>query len=124
MVAGNPTIFTSSNGDMTLPQIESQLFGTLTLTGTTGTLNAYAGLITTGSLSIAAAAVSTFTITDSACVPGSAIFANVGNVSNTTGVPAVGAVSAGNGSFTVEIQNIGSAALSGTCSLSFKIVQP
>lgn len=121
---GNPTIFTSI-GDLTLQQVETQSSGTTTEVSSAATLNAYSGVVTSQSLTTAAGAVHTMTLTDSAIVAGSLVLASVGNGTNTGGTPAMGPVTPGAGSATFTIQNIhATAAFNGTLVISFKVITP
>ena len=77
------------------------------------------GIITTQSLTTAAAATATFTIGCSAATPFSLPMVSIQNGSNSAGSPVVTTVTPGNGVVTVVIQNIAaSAALNGTLKIS------
>lgn len=96
--------------------------GTKTATATSGaaTLNKFSGTITTESLSTAAGAVYTLTITDSAITATDIVTASVALGTATTGMPDVTTVTPAAGSVVIKIQNIhASAALNGTLKVSF-----
>src|SRR6185312_5869948 len=90
--------------------------GTHTATASSGaaTLNAFSGVITSESLSTAAGATYTLTLTNSD-VAADVAFASVQYGTSTTGTPAVAMVDTAAGSLKVIVQNIhGTAALNGT----------
>lgn len=95
-----------------------------TATGASGavTLNAYAGTITTESLSTAAGGTQSYVITNSKIKADSVVAITVGNGSNSAGSPVITTVTPANGSVTVVVQNIhASAALNGTLKLNFVV---
>lgn len=100
--------------------------GTKTATATTGaaTLNKDSGKITTESLSTAAGATYTLTLTNSSIAAADMVFASVGFGTATAGMPVVTRVSPAAGSVVIMIQNIhASAALDGTLKISFLVVK-
>lgn len=97
--------------------------GLATSTAAAATINLPRGQITTEAVSTAAAAVYTFTLTNSLIVPTSQLFVSVGNGTNTTGVPNVATVTTGAGTATIAIQNIAAAAaLNGTLKINFFVM--
>jgi hypothetical protein len=96
--------------------------GTKTATAVAGaaTLNKNAGVITTESLSTAAAAIYTLTLTNSAIAATDQVFVSVAFGTATTGVPALTTVAPAPGSVVIKVQNIAaSAALNGTLKIAF-----
>jgi hypothetical protein len=96
--------------------------GTKTATATTGaaTLNKNAGVITSESLTTAAGATYTLTLTDSTIAAADQVFASVQYGSSTTGTPAIATVTPSAGQVVILVQNIhASAALNGTIKISF-----
>lgn len=94
--------------------------GTATATAGAATLANKAGLVTSESLSTAAAGLYTLTITDTAVAATDLCLANAAYGTSTTGVPDVARVQPGAGSLVVVIQNIAaSAALNGTIVIGF-----
>jgi hypothetical protein len=96
--------------------------GTKTAAATAGaaTLAKGAGVITTEALTTAAAAAYTLTLTDSAIAAADQVFASVANGTNSAGSPAVGRVTPGAGSVTIEINNRHATdALNGTLKIAF-----
>lgn len=100
--------------------------GTKTATATTGaaTLNKDAGVITSESLTTAAGATYTLTLTNSSIAAADQVFASVQLGTATTGMPAVTTVTPGSGSVVIIVQNIhSSAALNGTIKIAFVVLK-
>lgn len=98
--------------------------GSHTATASSGaaTLNAFAGVITSESLTTAAGATYTLTLTNSDVAAADLAFASVQYGTSTTGTPAVAMVDTAAGSLKVIVQNIhASAALNGTILISFMV---
>jgi hypothetical protein len=96
--------------------------GTKTATATSGaaTLNKNAGAITSESLSTAAAADYTLTLTNSDIAAADQVVASVQLGSSTTGEPAITSVTPAAGSVVIKVRNIAaSAAFNGTIIVSF-----
>jgi hypothetical protein len=86
----------------------------------TKTATAVSGAITTESLSTAAGATYTLTITDAAILATDLPLASVAFGTSTTGSPAVVTVTPGAGTLVIKIQNIhATAALNGTLKITF-----
>ena len=97
-----------------------------TATGAAGavTINAMSGVITTESLSTAAAAEGTYTITNSYVAAADIVLVSIGNGTNTTLGAAVVSVTPGAGSFTVSYTNVHAAsALNGTLKIFFVVIK-
>ena len=100
--------------------------GTKTATASAGaaTLNKMSGVITSESLTTAAGADYTLTLTDSDIAAGDTVVASVGNGSNTGGVPNLASITPGAGSAVIVIQNIhATVALNGTLKIAFAIIK-
>ena len=96
--------------------------GTATATAGAATLNTDQGIITSESLTTAAAAAYTLTLTDSKIAATDQIYASVANGTNTQGIPIVGRCTAGAGSATILVYNLhASQALNGTIKISFNV---
>lgn len=94
--------------------------GTATSTAAAATINAQAGVVTTESLTTAAGAVYTFTLTNSLIKVGSLVNVVIGNGTNTTGQPTEGNVTCSAGSASIIVYNsAASAALNGTITIGF-----
>jgi hypothetical protein len=96
--------------------------GTKTATATAGaaTLNKASGKITTESLTTAAGATYTLTLTDSSIAAADMVFASLANGTNSTGDPVIGLITPAAGSVTIKVVNRhASAALNGTLVISF-----
>lgn len=94
--------------------------GTATSTAGAATINHNGGVITTESLTTAAGATYTMTVTDSAIMAGDVVVASVQYGTSTTGVPAVATITVTNGQVVILIQNIhASAALNGTIKIAY-----
>ena len=100
--------------------------GTKTATATSGaaTLNKSAGVITTESLSTAAAGTYTLTLTDSQIAAADQVYASVAYGTSTTGSPVVTRITPAAGSVVIIVQNIhASAALNGTLKIAFHVLK-
>lgn len=100
--------------------------GTKTATAASGaaTLSKMAGVITTESLTTAAGADYTLTLTNSDVAAADQVFASVYSGSSTAGTPAVTTVKPASGSVVIVIQNIhATAAFNGTLIISFLVVK-
>jgi hypothetical protein len=100
--------------------------GTKTATATTGaaTLNKSSGIITSESLSTAAGADYTLTITNSDIAAADMVLASVALGTATTGTPVVATVKPAAGSVAIVVQNIhASAALNGTIKVAFAVLK-
>src|SRR5271157_309345 len=100
--------------------------GTKTATASSGaaTLNKMAGVITSESLTTAAGADYTLTLTNSDIAATDQVFASVALGSAATGTPAVATVAPGTTSVVIVIQNIhATAAFTGTLLISFLVVK-
>ena len=99
----------------------------LTATASAGaaTLNAAgAGVITSESLTTAAGATYTLTLTNSMIAAGDIVLVTVGNGTNAAGSPALTTVTPGAGSVVIVVQNIAAAAaLNGTLKIGFVVVK-
>jgi hypothetical protein len=98
--------------------------GTKTATASSGaaTLNKDAGVITSESLSTAAGATYTLTLTDSSIAAADQVMASVALGTATTGTPAITTVKPAAGSVVIVVQNIhASAALNGTIKIAFVV---
>lgn len=98
--------------------------GTATATAGAATLAKLSGVITSESLTTAAGATYTLTITDSVIAATDLVFASVALGTATTGTPVVTTVAPAAGSLVIIIQNIHAlAALNGTIKVSFLAVK-
>lgn len=100
--------------------------GTKTAAATSGaaTLNKLAGVITSESLSTAAGASYTLTLTDSQIAAADQVFASVALGTATTGTPTVTTVKPSAGSVVIIVQNVSAAAaLNGTIKVSYAVVK-
>lgn len=98
--------------------------GTKTATATSGaaTLNKMAGVITSESLTTAAGADYTLTLTNSDIAAADQVFASVGWGTTTAGTPCVAMVEPAAGSVKIVVQNIhATAAFNGTIVISFAV---
>jgi hypothetical protein len=117
------TITASGLGTVGSAKIDT---GTKTATATAGaaTLNKSAGVITSESLTTAAAAVYTLTITNSTIAAADQVFASVSFGTSTTGEPVVERVTPGAGSVVIRVKNVaGAAALNGTIKVAFMVLK-
>jgi hypothetical protein len=109
----------AASGGFTTVKIDS---GTKAATATSGaaTLNKNSGSITTESLTTAAAADYTLTITNSAILATDMVMASVQQGTSTTGEPTITTVTPAAGSLVIKVRNTAaSAALNGTLIVSF-----
>lgn len=100
--------------------------GTKTATATAGaaTLSKLSGKVTSESLTTAAAAEYTLTVTNTRVAAADIAFASVANGTNSAGSPAVVRVTPGAGSLVVVVRNVhASAALNGTIVVSFVVLK-
>lgn len=98
--------------------------GTSTASGNSVTINAYNGVVTSGSLTTAAGAEQTLTITNRFASSTSNILVSLLEYSGTdvtNGVPVLTTVTRSSGSFTVKVYNAGAQPLAGTVSVCFSI---
>lgn len=97
--------------------------GTATATAGAATLNAGRGVVTSESLSTAAGAVYTLTLTNSVVTANSNIQAMAQFGTSTTGQPVVATATAAAGSVVFKVQNIsGAEALNGTIKVSYIVL--
>lgn len=99
-------------------------YGTVTATATAGaaTLNKFYGKITSESLTTAAAAAYTLTLTNSNIAATDIVFASVANGTNTGGIPLVGTITPAAGSVAIKIENQhATTAFNGTVVVSFEV---
>ena len=95
---------------------------TATAAAGAATLNALAGKITSESLTTAAAAAYTLTLTNSMIAAGDIVWAKVGNGTNSAGIPIIGTVAEAAGSVVIKVENQhASAAFNGTVVVSFSV---
>jgi hypothetical protein len=100
--------------------------GTKTAQAASGaaTLNKMSGVITTDSLTTAAGADYTLTLTDSDVAAGDSVFANIQGGTNSTGVPVLLSATPGAGEIVFVVANLAaSAALNGTLKIAFMVVK-
>lgn len=123
-----PGLSPSPNGSLVTPlvsfplQVDSGTPAARAATASSGaaTLNTGSGVITSESLTTAAGATYTLTLTDSQIAATDIVQATVSLGSATTGIPTVATVKPAAGSVTIVIQNIAaSAALNGTIKIAF-----
>jgi len=97
---------------------------TATASSNAATCNGMAGVVTTDSITTAAAATYSLTVTNNQVTVGDVVQASVMNGSNTTGTPTIATVSETAGAFTAVVQNIHSAtAFGGTLKVKFIVVK-
>lgn len=88
------------------------------------TLNKTMGVVTSESLTTAAAAEYTLTITNNQVVAGDVAFASVSNGTNSAGAPDVRSVACSAGQIVIIVRNVhASAALNGTLKIGFFVVK-
>jgi hypothetical protein len=87
------------------------------------TLNRLAGRITSESLATAAGAEYTLTLTNSHIQATDMVFAMAGKGTTTTGIPAIGGVTPGNGSVVITVTNLDSVAFNGTVQIDFWVIK-
>lgn len=99
---------------------------TKTATAATGaaTLDMPSGVVTTESLTTAAGAVYTLTLTNTCIAAKDIVLVSVGNGTNSAGSPALTTVTTAAGSVVIKVQNIhASAALNGTLTIAFAVIK-
>lgn len=97
---------------------------TASATAGAATLNSGYGVITSESLTTAAAAVYTLTLTNAAIAATDIVLVSVGNGTNTTVGPSVAGVTPAAGSVVISIRNThASSALNGTLRVAFTVVK-
>ena len=98
--------------------------GTATASAGAATVSKMAGVVTTESLTTAAAAAYTLTLTNTTIAAADMVFASVANGTNSAGIPIVGKITPGSGSCTIGIENQhASNAFNGTLKISFFVVK-
>lgn len=146
-MSGNTVLWSSATGDVTFPITPTSIdgmtigattpgpatvsalhldAGTKTATATSGaaTLNKMAGVITSESLTTAAGADYTLTLTNSDIAAADQVFASVQDGSSTAGTPTIATVTPGTGQVVIVVQNIhASAAFNGTIKVSFAVIK-
>lgn len=97
---------------------------TVTAAAGAATLNAFAGIVTTETLTTAQNAIYTLTLTNEYIKADSVVFVTVEDGTNTQGTPMIGQVKPGAGTLTVEVINkhATAEALNGTLKLRFFVV--
>lgn len=96
--------------------------GTATASSSAATVSKQAGVVTSEALTTAAGAAETLTITNTLVAAGDIVMCSVKNGTNTQGIPVVGAVTPGTGSFTVKVWNLhATEALNGTVKVTFLV---
>lgn len=100
--------------------VASGFVGTATAVAGAAILDASVGVITTESLTTAAAATYTLTLTNSVAIVGSAVQATIGNGTNSTAGTVISAT-ASLGAVTFAVTNVSAAALNGTLLISYSI---
>lgn len=96
--------------------------GTATSTAAAATINHTEGQITTESLSTAAGADYSFTLTNNAIYASSIVFVQANNGTNTTVPIYTHSVVPAAGSATFKVRNAGAGALNGTLIINFMVV--
>ena len=97
---------------------------TATATAGAATLSKMAGVVTSESLTTAAGAAYTLTLTNTVIAATDLVFVSLANGTNTQGTLSVTRVTPGSGSATIIINNIHSAdALNGTIKISFLVIK-
>ncbi len=100
--------------------------GTKTASATAGaaTLNKNSGVITSESLTTAAGATYTLTITDSAVAAADQVYASVQNGTNSAGLPAVTTITPASGSLVVVVRNAHATdAFNGTIKVAYTVIK-
>jgi hypothetical protein len=98
--------------------------GTKTATATAGaaTLNKSAGVITSESVTTAAGASYTLTLTNSTIAAADQVFASIAFGTSTTGTPVISRVTPGAGSVVIIVRNVdASAAFNGTLKVAYGV---
>ena len=96
-------------------------YGTATSTAAAATINHSVGLITTESLSTAAAAEYSFTLTNACIGASSVVLVTVQNGTNTSAGITVCEVTPAAGSCVIKIKNTNASALNGTILIGFLV---
>lgn len=98
--------------------------GTATASAGAATVSKMAGVVTSESLTTAAAAAYTLTLTNTVIAATDLVFVSVANGTNSAGIPVVGRVTPGSGSCTILIENQhGANAFNGTIKISFLVIK-
>lgn len=104
--------------------LHEAVVGTVTGASNAATLQGGDGIITTESLTTAAGATFTETLTNGSIAVGDLVQVTVGNGSNTGGTPALTTVTPAAGSVVIIVQNIhASAAFNGTLKIGFHVIK-
>jgi hypothetical protein len=112
----------TANGGITLGSGKAVTFDSSSTSASSGaaTLDVQCGTVTTESLTTAAAATYTLTLTNARISATSHVFANLYLGTSTTGTPGITTVTPGSGSVVIVVKNThASAALNGTLKISF-----
>lgn len=118
---GNPQ--TAAMSAFQVASFAAQMIGnTGTASGDAVTISKIGGMITSESKTTAAASAFTITLTNTLIAATSTLQATALSLSNTTGKPAVTAITPGSGSATIAVTNIGTAAFNGTFNIPFRII--
>lgn len=105
-------------GSMKIPKV------TATAASGAATCNGYLCRITTESLTTAAAAEYTLTLTNNCIVAASTVIVMVGNGTNTGAVPGLGGVTPGAGSAVITVTNLGGSQANGTLIVDVLVINP
>lgn len=98
--------------------------GTATLSSNAATINTPSGVLTTESLTTAAAGTQALTITNSLVTAASIVIATLQGGTSTNGIPIIDKVVPAAGSFVATVRNIhASAALNGTLKVGFFVIK-
>jgi hypothetical protein len=99
--------------------------GTGTASSAAVTINDYAGIVTSESLTTAQNAFYTLTLTNSKIAAGDLVFASVQDGTNTQGTPMIGQIKPAAGSCTIEVINkhASAEAFNGTIKIAFFVVK-
>lgn len=104
--------------------LEANMPSSATATAGAATLNQAQGIVTTESLTTAAGATYTLTLTNSTIGASDIVFVSVWNGTSTTGTPAETTVKPAAGSVVIVIQNIhATAAFNGTLKVGYMVVK-
>lgn len=98
--------------------------GTATATAGAATLSKSTGKVTSESITTAAGAAYTLTLTNTQIAAADIVMTNVANGTNSQGIPVIGLVTPGAGSCTIVVHNLhASQAFNGTVVISFMVVK-
>lgn len=98
--------------------------GTATATAGAATLSKSTGKVTSESITTAAGAAYTLTLTNTQIAAADIVMTNVANGTNSQGIPVIGLVTPGAGSCTIVVRNLhASQAFNGTVVISFMVVK-